>query len=135
VVSPLPPTPPGMATLLAPHDGSPCVRVLPHIGGVRVAGVMLQASPLRHQTSAPSLVGAAAPVLLEWGSACDGGDPRDPGVLSDVFVRVGGPNLDRQAVAVHTMVRLQHIRLCPLTFSLHKILCVYAVCVSEFLTR
>jgi hypothetical protein len=36
----------GMATLVAPRDGRPCVAVAPGVAGVRVAGLMLQASSL-----------------------------------------------------------------------------------------
>ena len=34
----------GMATLVAPKDGRPCVYVLGSASGVRVAGLMLQAA-------------------------------------------------------------------------------------------
>lgn len=48
--------------------------------------------------------------LLEWGergdSGSDPGDKANPGVLSDVFCRVGGPDLDRSAISVHTMVAI-----------------------------
>lgn len=36
----------GMATLMAPLDGTPCIKVAAGVGGVRVAGVTLQASLL-----------------------------------------------------------------------------------------
>ena len=100
----------GYATLVAPPGGGPCVRVLPGVRGARVAGVMLE-SPPRPAGSAgvPSREGSArggANSLLEWGdpAADDAGDPSDPGVLSDVFVRVGGA--DRDVVPVDAMVGL-----------------------------
>jgi hypothetical protein len=45
--------------------------------------------------------------LLEWGSegVADAGDGQNPGIMSDIFARVGGPNLDRQ-VGVDRMVRV-----------------------------
>ena len=64
--------------------------------GVRVAGLMLEAS------SAGNVRGSS---LLEWG-APDSDDPGDagyPGVLSDVFARVGGAERD---ASVDAMVRL-----------------------------
>mmetsp|Transcript_37599 Transcript_37599/g.64090 ORF Transcript_37599/g.64090 Transcript_37599/m.64090 type:complete len:150 (+) Transcript_37599:1233-1682(+) len=115
-----------MATLVAPSGehsqggGRACVKVLSRVPGVRVAGVMLQASspsqPATQQDGGDDDGGdisaaAAAPppsTLLEWGdlndSSSDPGDPLNPGVLSDVFCRVGGPDLDRSTIAVHTMV-------------------------------
>jgi len=118
----------GMATLVAPSGehsqggGRACVKVLPRVPGVRVAGVMLQASSPSHlqatqqggdddDDDVDTSAAAAAPpssTLLEWGdlndSSSDPGDPLNPGVLSDVFCRVGGPDLDRSTIAVHTMV-------------------------------
>ena len=37
----------GLATLVAPSDGSPCIRVAPNIEGVRIAGLMLEASEIK----------------------------------------------------------------------------------------
>ena len=72
----------------------PLIWQLPHL-----AGLLLQAGPLGSD-------GGAAPVLLEWGSGGHAGSASAPGVLSDVFARVGGPDgTDAARVAVDTMVR------------------------------
>jgi hypothetical protein len=84
----------GLATLVAPVEG-PCLRVSARVPGVRVAGIMLQASETR------------SPCLLEWGEADadDPGEKANPGGLFDVFVRVGGPLAEnRETVSVDTMV-------------------------------
>eukprot|EP01043_Picozoa_sp_COSAG02_P011236 COSAG02_NODE_410_length_22875_cov_43.282755_17_plen_537_part_00 len=84
----------GMATLI-PTGGTPCVTVLDHITGVRVAGLLLQAGTT-HSTT-----------LLQWGSpSTPNGSPQrdakprfatpadaDFGFLFDIFARVGGPAL------------------------------------------
>ncbi len=67
----------GMATLVA-SAGKPAI-VVGDVDGVRIAGILLQAGPTK--TSA----------LLKWGTGY-GGSQSNPGVLSDVFARVGGPN-------------------------------------------
>jgi hypothetical protein len=89
----------GMATLHPAHDGIPCVRVAPGVPNVRVAGLMLGATHVDvhdHVTT-----------LLEWGTegTSDPGDEHRPGIMSDIFARVGGPDMDRQ-VAVDRMVRV-----------------------------
>lgn len=93
----------GMATLVAPKDGSPCVLVENAATGARVAGIVLQAN-----FAFDKATGSPPPSsLLEWGrSGVTAGeaDPANPGVLSDVFARVGGPDTDRKIgadVAVH----------------------------------
>jgi hypothetical protein len=74
----------GMATLVS-AAGQPCIRV-GAVPGVRVAGLLLQAGPVE------------APTLLEWGPEGGfAGDETDPGVISDVFVRVGGPEPPEEA--------------------------------------
>lgn len=77
----------GYATLIAPENGSPCITVHPRVPGVRIAGIMLEASVQKDN----SKVGNTK-TLLEWGdeSSNDAGDAKNPGVLSDVFARVGG---------------------------------------------
>ncbi|KAI2511045.1 hypothetical protein MHU86_3357 [Fragilaria crotonensis] len=74
----------GLATLTGPSNGSPCITVSPKTHGVRIAGIMLEASK---RIDAP---GSSS--LLEWGAADekDEGDPANPGGLFDVFCRVGG---------------------------------------------
>lgn len=91
----------GMATLVPPLDGSPCVRVASSTPGVRVAGLLFQAAA----TQATSTVAVSS--LLEWGSPGveDPGSPADPGVMSDLFMRAGGPGNDT-AIGVDVMVRI-----------------------------
>mmetsp|Transcript_36599 Transcript_36599/g.85538 ORF Transcript_36599/g.85538 Transcript_36599/m.85538 type:complete len:459 (-) Transcript_36599:64-1440(-) len=94
----------GLATILAPPDGSPCVRVEPYVPGVRVAGLLLEASALP-----PSASKRGPSALLVWGSedaARDPGRPEDLGVLSDIFARVGGAATDR-AVSADAMVEIR----------------------------
>lgn len=80
----------GLATLVA-ANGVPAISVA-NVDGVRVAGVLLQAG--NKPTSA----------LLQWGEGSYAGDAAAPGVLSDVFARVGGP--DTSPVQAATMVAL-----------------------------
>lgn len=89
----------GYATLSAPDDGSPCIHVLSQVPGVRIAGLMLEASVLKGVSE-----GKIAS-LLEWGEqgSNDPGDVTNPGVLSDVFARVGGLMRD---VSTDVMIRL-----------------------------
>merc|ERR1712124_80358 len=65
---------------------------------VRVAGLMLGAVRVERY---------AGSSLLEWGTEgiADAGDATRPGIMSDIFARVGGPNFDRQ-VGVEKMVRV-----------------------------
>eukprot|EP00930_Biecheleria_cincta_P063042 TRINITY_DN4852_c0_g1_i5.p1 TRINITY_DN4852_c0_g1~~TRINITY_DN4852_c0_g1_i5.p1 ORF type:complete len:602 (+),score=112.21 TRINITY_DN4852_c0_g1_i5:1814-3619(+) len=72
----------GMATLMSPSDGSPCVRVAGNVPGVRLAGMMLGAS-------VPA-AGIKPGSLIEWGTIVDEGQFDDPGLLFDIFARVGG---------------------------------------------
>ncbi|CAK0900709.1 unnamed protein product, partial [Prorocentrum cordatum] len=81
----------GLATLVAMR-GAPAVRV-GDVGGVRVAGVLLQAGPERSDS------------LLEWGSRGFPGDAGNPGFLHDVFARVGGPAEPSEQRA-STMIRI-----------------------------
>ena len=69
----------GLATLIA-ANGLPAVAVA-NVDGVRVAGVLLQAGAKPTST------------LLQWGAGSHVGDAANPGVLSDVFARVGGPDV------------------------------------------
>jgi hypothetical protein len=88
----------GMATLVAAKDG--CIKIPHGVKGVRIAGLMLQASS------------PVADVLLEVGSeGMHGGASEEPTVLSDVFVRVGGPlpthqSTDRSSIGARAMVRV-----------------------------
>ncbi len=89
----------GYATLVAPKDGSPCIRVGSMIPGVRIAGIMLEASVLDENRN-----GNVAS-LLEWGTpnSNDPGDDSNPGVLSDIFIRVGGVSRE---VSTDIMIQL-----------------------------
>jgi hypothetical protein len=68
----------GYATLVAPTNGSPCIHVHGNMPGVRIAGVMLEASVLT-ETSIPK-----QSCLLLWGDdgKVDSGDESNPGLLS-----------------------------------------------------
>ena len=90
----------GLATLVAPLDGSPCIKVAPKIEGVRIAGIMLEASEIPADRSRKA-------TMLEWGEegVKDAGNPMNPGALTDIFARVGGSNLSRD-VATDTMAVL-----------------------------
>ena len=93
----------GLATIVAPSDGSPCIRVESNVPGVRIAGLMLEAS---QQESEDTKEGST---LLEWGKpgSNDPGQPETPGALFDIFCRVGGATMgDRKAIAVDTMMKL-----------------------------
>jgi len=78
----------GMATLMAPTDGTPCITVPSDIDGVRLAGITLQASTAKNHT------------LLD----VSGSSVANPTILSDVFARVGGPDLDRTGVGCDVMI-------------------------------
>lgn len=69
----------GIATLIS-SKGEPCIKVL-DVPGVRVAGILFEAGQI--YTDA----------LLLWGSGDHyAGHSENPGVASDIFARVGGPN-------------------------------------------
>uniref|UniRef100_A0A7S1ZEA6 Pectate lyase superfamily protein domain-containing protein n=1 Tax=Ditylum brightwellii TaxID=49249 RepID=A0A7S1ZEA6_9STRA len=100
----------GLATLVAPTDGSPCIRVLPYTPGVRIAGIMLEASKQDVQQNysderdCPDGIAS----LLEWGNPNindDRGSSTNPGVLTDIFARVGGSNPDR-TVSTDVIMRI-----------------------------
>jgi hypothetical protein len=88
----------GYATLIAPNDGLPCIRVGTMIPGVRIAGIMLEASVNENRNGKVSS-------LLEWGTpnSNDPGDDSNPGVLSDIFIRVGGVSRE---VSTDIMIQL-----------------------------
>jgi hypothetical protein len=68
----------GMASLVA-TTGKPCIEIA-DVDNVRVAGLLLEAGEVKSD------------VLLQWGTHKDIGNPDLPGVMSDVYVRAGGPN-------------------------------------------
>eukprot|EP00929_Paragymnodinium_shiwhaense_P106241 TRINITY_DN7147_c0_g2_i1.p1 TRINITY_DN7147_c0_g2~~TRINITY_DN7147_c0_g2_i1.p1 ORF type:complete len:728 (-),score=119.10 TRINITY_DN7147_c0_g2_i1:437-2620(-) len=85
----------GMATLVAKW-GNPVIQV-GNVDGVRVAGLILEAGP------------SQSAELLAWGRTFFGwnrhsGSFLNPGVISDVFARVGGPSPNAQA---DTLMRLR----------------------------
>lgn len=67
----------GIATLIS-TTGKPCIEV-GNVDGVRVAGILLQAGKVKSDS------------LLKWGLDNYAGNSNNPGVISDVFARVGGP--------------------------------------------
>lgn len=92
----------GMTTIKPPSDGSPAIKVLSGVDGVRIAGITLQASKL----DAGKLDGST---LLEWGKWAPPSTKEctNPGVLSDVFARAGGPDaVDRTEIGVDVMIRI-----------------------------
>ena len=97
----------GLATLVAPTDGSPCIKVAPRVPGVRIAGVMLEASERKTSTASTTTTPSS---LLEWGVAGevdDMGSEENPGGLFDVFCRVGGAtSTNRTSIFVDYMLRL-----------------------------
>uniref|UniRef100_A0A7S4SB81 Pectate lyase superfamily protein domain-containing protein n=1 Tax=Alexandrium monilatum TaxID=311494 RepID=A0A7S4SB81_9DINO len=83
----------GFPTLIAP-PGMPAVRV-GNTEGARVAGLLLQAGPGSRES------------LLQWGHHSYQGNPRNPGVMHDIFARVGGPTDQAvEQVAARIMVRV-----------------------------
>ena len=71
----------GLATLIAPANGEPCVRVK-DVAGVRVAGLLLEAGAW-----------ATNGGMLQVGESGNfAGSSSNPVVISDVFARVGGPS-------------------------------------------
>mmetsp|Transcript_32190 Transcript_32190/g.43960 ORF Transcript_32190/g.43960 Transcript_32190/m.43960 type:complete len:742 (-) Transcript_32190:113-2338(-) len=94
----------GMATLVAPKDGSPCVQVPSGLTGVRLAGLFLEAALLDAGKFSNSK-------LLHWGAGTAYGTTSVPsksnpsGYLYDLFCRVGGANSDPR-VGVETIVQI-----------------------------
>jgi len=83
----------GLATLIS-TSGKPCIEV-DNVDGVRIAGILLQAG----ETDSDS--------LLKWGmSGGFNGSDSNPGVMQDVFARVGGTNQKDVPVIVDKMVQI-----------------------------
>jgi len=91
----------GMATLTAPTNGEPCIQVAAGTEGVRVGGIMFAASRIKKGLFSPKTT-----AFIEFGKEGekDAGNPTNPGVLTDIFCRVGG-DLDRE-VSTDVMVRI-----------------------------
>jgi len=68
----------GQATLVS-KNGKAVIEV-GNVDGVKVSGVMLQAGPQESHT------------LLQWGAGSHTGSKSNPGVIQDVWTRVGGTN-------------------------------------------
>ncbi len=96
----------GLATLVAPQDGSPCIRVQAGTPGVKIASVVLEASVQKEPFSCHANADKVRS-LIDFGEVnkTDPGDASNPGLLSDIFTRVGGSNLDR-TVTTDAMVRI-----------------------------
>jgi hypothetical protein len=74
--------------------GTSCI-VVGNVAGVRIAGILLQAGP------------KDSPSLLQFGSAGYQGDASNPGLIADVFARVGGPTAATvQQASAETMLQL-----------------------------
>eukprot|EP00930_Biecheleria_cincta_P057759 TRINITY_DN4363_c0_g1_i2.p1 TRINITY_DN4363_c0_g1~~TRINITY_DN4363_c0_g1_i2.p1 ORF type:complete len:918 (-),score=111.43 TRINITY_DN4363_c0_g1_i2:42-2795(-) len=87
----------GYATLIPKFGPEPMIRV-GNVDDVRIAGFIFQAGPINLNTSA----------ILQWGQ--DGsayeGDPRRPGIMYDLTVRVGGP--DSEGVGAKYMLQINN---------------------------
>mmetsp|Transcript_50448 Transcript_50448/g.58301 ORF Transcript_50448/g.58301 Transcript_50448/m.58301 type:complete len:658 (-) Transcript_50448:27-2000(-) len=99
----------GLATLHAPQDGSPCIRVIANTAGVRIAGLMLEAS-VHNNVKSDNNNSDGVSSLLDFGEpekngTKDVGDSNNPGLISDIFTRVGGSNPDR-SVTTDVMIRV-----------------------------
>jgi len=75
----------GLATVI-PTTGKPAVQV-GNIDDVRVAGLLFEAGPKMSDT------------LLQWGTSGYKGDQNLPGVMSDIYARVGGPKMPTETSA------------------------------------
>lgn len=71
----------GMATLIAPSNGEPCIKVA-DVSGVRVAGLLLEAGAWTTKGG----------MLQVGASGSFPGSATNPTVITDVFARVGGPS-------------------------------------------
>jgi len=80
----------GLATLVS-AAGQPVVRV-GNVDGVRIGGVLLEAGT------------QATEALLMWGDGSHSGSASNPGLLADVFARVGGPTCS--GVQAETMIQI-----------------------------
>ncbi|MBC62492.1 MAG: hypothetical protein CMP11_08540 [Zetaproteobacteria bacterium] len=99
----------GLATLVSPKTKDPCIIVSPGKEGVRVAGLMLESSTEKNEDSLKPLQEdrKEQESLLLWGSkdTKDPGKNENPGVLSDIFIRVGGSESENSSCK--TMIQLE----------------------------
>jgi len=89
----------GIATLISPQNGNPAVIVASGVKNARVAGVLLQAG--EWTTSDLLLVDDDGSNEVEFL------DDASPTVLTDVFVRVGGPNPTNNVGPVTNMINIK----------------------------
>jgi hypothetical protein len=92
----------GLATLVGPTNGKPCIYVPSKLRNIRIAGLMLQASKL------DGTIKKSDSCLLTIGEKNNTETPDEnnvSAVLSDIFIRVGGSDLDR-GVSTDTMVKI-----------------------------
>jgi hypothetical protein len=92
----------GLATLVGPTNGNPCIYVPSKLRNIRIAGLMLQASKLNED------VKKINSCLLTIGEKNNNETPNEDNisvVLSDIFIRVGGSDLDKN-VSTNTMVKI-----------------------------
>jgi hypothetical protein len=83
----------GMTTLIS-TNGNALIEV-GDVDSVRIAGLTLEAGTKK------------SPTLLKWGSGSFKGSSTHPGVMSDVFARVGGPtNSKTTQVSTEMMVQI-----------------------------
>lgn len=107
----------GLATLVAPKDATPCIFVAHNTPGVRLAGLMLEATvtDIFDDTGQGEQVKEAV-ALLVWGEnernddSNDDENRKNPGAMFDIYIRVGGAasstnvKADRTRIAVNTMM-------------------------------
>ena len=85
----------GMATLIA-TNGNACVEVTDGISA-RIAGILLESGEKKSDA------------LLKWGTDLSKGNQAEPGVMSDVFVRVGGRNdSSKSEVSAQRMIEINN---------------------------
>jgi hypothetical protein len=91
----------GLATLLAPTTGKPCIKVENYLTDVRIAGIMLEASEIDIFENS---------CILQWGdeniqnSTVNVSEIYISGAMYDIFVRIGG-GINRN-VSIETMVKI-----------------------------
>ena len=84
-----------MATL-TPTKGNACIEVSDGIDA-RIAGLLIGAGSIKSEQ------------LLKWGTEPTKGSSEAPGVISDVFGRVGGPNDSRyEEVSAQKMIEINN---------------------------
>jgi hypothetical protein len=80
----------GMPTLVTTNS-NPCI-IVKNVEGVRISGLIVQATNQHSNT------------LFQWGDKGDQGNQENPGIIQDVFGRVGGP--DKVPVSTGSMMEI-----------------------------